>query len=154
MPVPSYKQSLVSIISEMSRLSFSRTRSLDLMCLRGSGTMPKEFTGLPSWAPNWPYLWSSGSITAHEKFFLRSPTPFNLDPVVASSTNFALNVEGIHIGYVKGISSGLETHTDRAPMRHASKSWLYSTKRLWEEFRAINIVASVEELLDVLFSIR
>jgi len=38
-PIPNYKQPLESIISEMSRLSFSRTRSLDLMCLKGTGKM-------------------------------------------------------------------------------------------------------------------
>ena len=54
-PIPNYRQSLESIISEMSRLMFSRSRSLDLMCLRGTGEIP-EFSTLRSWVPNWPFL--------------------------------------------------------------------------------------------------
>ena len=85
-PIPNYKQPLESIISEMSKLTFSRTRSLDLMCLKGTGTMLKDSTGLPSWAPNWPNLWSSNT-TLHEKEILRSPTTLDLDPVLDNSTS-------------------------------------------------------------------
>lgn len=70
-PVPNYKQSLKSIISEMSRLSFSRNRSLDQICLRGADTKPQDSAEIPTWAPNWPSLC---------RCWGRNPFPFRTVP--------------------------------------------------------------------------
>jgi hypothetical protein len=129
-PIPNYKQPLESIISEMSKLSFSRTHSLDLMCLKGTGTMLKDSTGLPSWAPNWPNLWSSNT-TLHEKVVLRSPTtlPVDLDPVLENSTSSILRVQAIAVGRIFRISSGVEsTQLPKTPM-----PWIYYTEKLRKE---------------------
>ncbi|KAE9363865.1 HET-domain-containing protein [Stipitochalara longipes BDJ] len=129
-PIPNYKQSLGSIISEMSRLSFSRNRSLDLMCLRGTSERLEEDTSLPTWVPNWPVLWSSGRLTAQEKMILRSPTSFNFDPVLATSTNSVLKVEARYICTITAISSALKTSTQKASSQHASKSSIFTNEKI------------------------
>jgi hypothetical protein len=134
-PIPNYKQSLESIISEMSKLSFSRNRSLDLMCLKGTGTKLKDRTGLPSWTPNWPNLWSS-NLTLHEKEILRSSTPLDLDPVLENSTSSILRVEAIFVGSILGISTALETedsHTKSTRLQQNPSPWIYYTENLREE---------------------
>lgn len=70
-PVPNYKQSLKSIISEMSRLSFSLYRSLDLICLKGADTKSQGSAEIPTWAPNWPSLC---------RCWGRNPFPFRTVP--------------------------------------------------------------------------
>lgn len=125
-PLPNYKQSLESIISEMSRLSFSRIRSLDLMCIRGTGTVPIEYTQLPTWAPRWPTLWSSKSMTLHELLILRSPKSFKFDPVLTTSTNSVLKVEAWKVGWIKGLSSALESGS-----RHAQTTQSHQDQKLW-----------------------
>jgi hypothetical protein len=132
-PFPNYKQSLESIISEMSKLAFSRNRSLDLMCIRGRDTVPKRNSELPTWAPNWPNLWSSQHLAAHEKWILQSPSTFNFDPVLTNSTNFILKVEALFVGSILGISSGLgmnNGHTQTTQSLQLRKSWIFHTENL------------------------
>ncbi|KAH8771316.1 heterokaryon incompatibility protein-domain-containing protein, partial [Hyaloscypha finlandica] len=112
-PVPNYKQSLKSIISEMSRLSFSLYRSLDLICLRGPGTKSQDPAEIPTWAPNWPSLWSSPYITSLEKLIFQSPKSFDFDPVLTTSTTSVLRVKAIYVGSINRISSSLERHTQK-----------------------------------------
>jgi hypothetical protein len=134
-PIPNYKQPLESIISEMSKLIFSRTRSLDLMCLKGTGKMLKDGTGLPSWTPNWPNLWSSNT-TLHEREILRSPTTLDLDPVLKNSTSSVLRVEAIAVGSILRISSDFETENSHSKSTQLPKNpipWIYYTEKLREE---------------------
>ncbi len=134
-PIPNYKQSLGPIISEMSKLSFSRNRSLDLMCLKGTGTKLKHSTGLPSWTPNWPNLWS-GTTTLHEKEILRSLTTCNFDPVLENSTPSILRVEAVFVGSILGISTALETEdrrTKSTQLKQNPRSWIYYTENLRQE---------------------
>ncbi|PMD23502.1 hypothetical protein NA56DRAFT_657524 [Hyaloscypha hepaticicola] len=134
-PIPNYKQSLGSIISEMSKLSFSRNRSLDLMCLKGTGTKLKDSTGLPSWTPNWPNLWS-GKTTLHEKEILCSLITCNFDPVLEKSTSSVLRVEAICVGSIVRISSEFETensHSKSTQLQKTPNTWIYYTEKLREE---------------------
>ena len=143
-PIPNYKQPLESIISEMSRLSFNRTRSLDLMCLKGTGTMLNDSTGLPSWTPNWPNLWSS-STTLLEREILRSPTTLGLDPVLKNSTSSILRVEAIAVGSILTISSEFETENSHNKSTQLSKNpipWIYYTEKLREEISELGKATS------------
>jgi hypothetical protein len=145
-PIPNYKQPLESIISEMSKLSFSRTRSLDLMCLKGAGKMLNDSTGLPSWTPNWPNIWSS-STTLLEREILRSPTTLDLDPVLKNSTSSILRVEAIAVGRILGISSGLGTEKSHSKSTQLSKNpipWIYYTEDLREEIPELGKATSTQ----------
>lgn len=64
-PVPNYKQSLRTIIADMSRAIMSVHKSLDLVCIKGVGD-PNPMKDLPSWTPNWPSVWS-GNLTIQEE---------------------------------------------------------------------------------------
>jgi hypothetical protein len=139
--VPNYKQDLESIISEMTRLSFSLNRSLDLLCLKGYGTEATFGNGLPSWAPNWPNIWSGGT-TLQEKSLLNSQTKFVFDPVLSNSTGTTIEVEGIFVQLVRGITTDPGDCTRHPPsQRQWTGPWLYSTHHLSKEVPGLNDAA-------------
>jgi hypothetical protein len=130
--VPNYKQSLESIISEMSRLSMSLYRSLDLMCLKGTGTKLNSSIQLPTWAPNWPNLWSGGR-TIYEMFILENQKSYKNDPILSSSTRSNIVVEAVYIGRVLGITSGVRAATHHTQSRTVPRPWIFSTSDLRRE---------------------
>jgi hypothetical protein len=100
--VPNYKQSLESIIAQMSRLMLSRLRSLELVCLKGIST---ERNGMPTWAPNWPSLWAGRTTTTQEKSIIENQISFSFNPVLESSTDLAIDVEVVRVGQIIGLAS-------------------------------------------------
>lgn len=132
--VPNYRQSLDSIISEMSRLSFSLNRSLDLLCLKGYGAESTFSNGLPSWAPNWPNIWSGGT-TLQEKSLLNSQTTFVFDPVLLNSTRTTIEVEGIFVQRISGITTSLGDGTRHPPSQEEwPGSWIFYTQICQKKF--------------------
>jgi hypothetical protein len=135
--IPNYKQSLESIVSEMTRLSFNINRSLDLLCLKGTGTEGSNGSGLPSWAPNWPNIWSGGT-TILEKTLLIAQNSFQFNPVLSNSTTSIIEVEAIYVGRIEGITSGLVNSAQHTWSRNAPGSWIFSTQNLREDIPELN----------------
>lgn len=133
-PVPNYKQTVESVLYEMSKLSFSRSRNLDMICLKGvAGTGPDENIPLPSWVPNWPNLWTSPKRTALENLILESTKSLQFDPVLAGSSDSVLRVEAVYFGSISGISTSLQMDTQLNDDYSTPKSWLFDTENLREE---------------------
>jgi hypothetical protein len=124
-PVPNYRQSLESIISDMSRSMITLSRSLDIICLKGSNSPQTNHPELPTWAPNWPNLWG-GSITAGENEILENKTTFSFNPILPSSTDSVIKVQGVYIGRINGISQSLAATTDQRQYQQNPGSWLHS----------------------------
>jgi hypothetical protein len=106
-PVPNYRQSLDSIISDMSRSMITLSRSLDIICLKGSNSPQSQHTELSTWAPNWPNLWG-GSATTGENKILENQASFAFNPILPSSTDTVIQVQGVYIGPISGISRNLQ----------------------------------------------
>jgi hypothetical protein len=124
-PVPNYRQSLESIISDMSRSMITLSRSLDIICLKGSNSPQTDHPELPTWAPNWPNLWG-GSTTAGENEILENKTTFSFNPILPSSTDSVIKVQGVYIGRINGISQSLAATTDQRQYQQNPGSWLHS----------------------------
>jgi hypothetical protein len=125
-PVPNYRQSLESVIADMSRAMISLARSLDFICLKGSGVATSQHIGLPTWAPNWPNLWA-GSTTIQENDILESPITFHFDPLLPSPKASAIQVQGFCVGHISGISWGLTSNGQQRQRPKDPSSWIHST---------------------------
>jgi hypothetical protein len=85
------------------------TRSLDIICLRGTGTPPKGNSEPPSWVPSWNGFWS-GNKTVLESKFSEWRTTYTFNPVLTWPGNDVLKVWGIKLGTVSGLSSAMHPH--------------------------------------------
>jgi hypothetical protein len=126
--VPNYRQSLDSIISDMSRSMITLSRSLDIICLKGSNSPQSQHTELPTWAPNWPNLWG-GSATTGENKILENQASFAFNPILPSSTDTVIQVQGVYIGPISGISRNLAVVAEQGQYQQNPGSWLHSSNR-------------------------
>jgi hypothetical protein len=128
-PVPNYRQSLESIISDMSRSMITLNRSLDIVCLKGSNSPQTQHPELPTWAPNWLNLWG-GSTTPGENEILEKQATFAFNPILPGSTDTVIQVQGVCIGRISGISRGFTTTTGpRLYRQHPGSHRLHFLKR-------------------------
>lgn len=106
-PVPNYKQPLEDIITDMSKRMMSLSRSLDLMCFKGTPLSEVSSNNLPSWTPNWIDLWSGSfcSMTMHETRFSDWHRTYPFDPVLNESTKKILKVKGMQSGTIYQLTS-------------------------------------------------
>lgn len=126
-PVPNYKQSLESIIADMSKTMLTLNKNLDLICLKGTLSTCSEQDQLPTWAPNWPALWT-GHMTLQEKSLLRaSPSPSS--PPTDGFTTQELKAKGHCLGNVVGLSSAMRPHGKNQIME-PRPPWISLTKSL------------------------
>jgi hypothetical protein len=123
--VPNYRQSLESIISDMSRSMITLSRSLDIVCLKGLNLPQTQHIELPTWAPNWPNLWG-GSTTSGENEIFENQATFAFNPILPRSTDTVIQVQGVYIGRISGISQGLAAATDQRQYEQNPGSWLHS----------------------------
>ncbi|KAK0130191.1 hypothetical protein ONS96_000715 [Cadophora gregata f. sp. sojae] len=106
-PVPIYKQSLESIITDMTKKMMVVNRSLDYIMIRGTqGSAPirgkkRKLTTLPSWPSDWQALWSGEDLNLMKHmsngFKICS---YDVNPVLSGSTNNTLCVRGLLSGTV------------------------------------------------------
>ena len=106
-PIPNYKQPLEDIITDVSKRMMSLTRSLDLMCFKGTSLSEVSSNNLPSWTPNWMNLWSGSfhSMTMHETRFSDWHRTYPFNPVLNDSTNKILKVKGMQSGTIYQLTS-------------------------------------------------
>jgi hypothetical protein len=107
-PVPNYKQSLGTIIVEMSKAMMKLTKSLDLIVLKGTGVQEKAESDLQSWIPDWPKIWVGG-MTCQESIFQgwRQTYPFNPLHYVDTHDR-AINPMGACLGEIVGLTTSMK----------------------------------------------
>jgi hypothetical protein len=128
-PVPNYKQSLGSIIAEMSKAMMVWHNSLDLICLKGHQSLEKQIEGLPTWAPNLPNFWFGGT-TIQERNILLDRSTGSSNPLLGGSNNVLIKVTGSVIGIVSEIApSMLPYHRGQETIQRRSP-WISSTYNL------------------------
>lgn len=140
-PTPNYRQTLGSIIADMSRKMMALDRSLDLVVL--NGTFPGLKTeNLPTWAPNWPRIWS-GLMTVQEEMLLREfKVSKEVSPVLQGSTNDILRVRGIRLGPIISLTSAMKPHECHTPNTTRRRDWIASTANLDTALPALRRVNS------------
>jgi hypothetical protein len=127
----------------MSWLSINLYRSLDLICLKGTGTKLNQHIGLPTWAPNWPNLWFGGT-TPTEKFLLDTQQFSIFDSILQSSTKLAIEVEAVYLGRVIGITSGLAASMQHPKSERVPGHWILSTSDLRREFPQLDNASKLQ----------
>jgi hypothetical protein len=131
-PVPNYKQDLATIIAEMSKMMMSRTKSLDLICLKGVGSST-AMDSLPSWAPNWGSVWS-GKLTIQEEEIIHQVSrryPDYDSPILQGSNNKILKIKGARVAVVTGLATAFGHHNS-VPLGMKHRGWISSTSKLRE----------------------
>jgi len=130
-PIPNYKQSLGSIMAEMSKTMMIRNNSLDLICLKGvDSSYSKGCPDLPTWAPNWPRLWT-GSLTIQEKCLSLEPTVCSSNSILEGPTNKILKVSAARVGSIKRLTTG-ECWSTQSLHKRLRKRWISETATLRE----------------------
>ncbi|KAH7377554.1 heterokaryon incompatibility protein-domain-containing protein [Cadophora sp. MPI-SDFR-AT-0126] len=114
-PVPNYRQSLESIIADMSKNMMMLNKSLDAICLRGV-SQDQSSPPVPTWAPNWQRLWIGGT-TVQEEVIFRNQDIGRVNPILEGSTNRILKVRGTRVGAVTHLTSAMKPHDrDNSPL--------------------------------------
>jgi hypothetical protein len=106
----------------MSKAMITRYMSLDLICLKGVGLKPELCTEIPTWALNWPKLWS-GTLTIQEEGLLRELTIGTSNPILDGSTNQVLNVFAARVGSIKNLTATLTAYV-YSPAESPRKRWI------------------------------
>jgi hypothetical protein len=151
MPLPNYRQPLETIIADMIKVVMVMNRSLDLMCLKGTGHPHKyKVPGLPSWAPNFVNFWS-GSKTIQEENFADWNRTYDFNPVLAGSNNQLLKARGRFLCRVSRL--GTSIHPDgRIDVPTARAPWLSATSTLAQHNeRLLNPTATELALRDFIW---
>ncbi|KAN0098383.1 hypothetical protein V8E51_014046 [Hyaloscypha variabilis] len=128
-PVPNYKQGLGTTIADMSRAMMSLNKSLDCIYLRGAKNLSVT-QNLPSWAPNWPSIWSN-KLTVQEEDIIKLPwKTHDCKPILASNNDF-LRVKGVYFGRVTSLAPAFgRSYSNGAANTHSG--WILSTSTLRE----------------------
>jgi hypothetical protein len=128
-PVPNYKQSLGSIIAEMSKAMMVWNNSLDLICLKGHQSVEKQIEGLPTWAPHLPNFWFGGT-TIQERNILLDRSKGSSNPILRGSNNALIKVTGSIVGTVSEMApSIIPYHRGQETVQRRSP-WISSTHNL------------------------
>lgn len=133
-PVPNYKQSLETIIMEMSKTIMTVTRSLDLMALKGINISSREADQLPSWLPNWPNMWLNG-LTIQETALAERMHTYSFPSLLAGQQDGVLKTKGLRIGLIKALSFAMKPHSGDAIPRRERRPWIASTTFLASDRR-------------------
>ncbi|CZR65100.1 uncharacterized protein PAC_15000 [Phialocephala subalpina] len=128
-PVPNYKQSLESIIADMSKTMLTLNKTLDLICLKGTLSACSEQNELPTWAPNWSALWF-GHMTLQEKSLLRALKSPSVDTSTDGFTARGLKAKGHCLGTVLHLSSAMRPHNREQIIMEPRPPWISLTKSL------------------------
>jgi len=132
-PVPNYKQPPEVVLADMTRSMISMNRSLDIICLKGTGprNIPRG-PDLPSWVPDWINLWSR-PLTIQEAEFSNWQSMYDFNPIANGSNNQILKVQARRIGRLARLSTSISPdgkikndHTNRSP-------WIHRTSLLSKE---------------------
>ncbi|KAK0123682.1 hypothetical protein ONS95_008694 [Cadophora gregata] len=130
-PVPNYRQSLESIIADMSKNMMTLNKSLDAICLRGI-SQDQSSPPVPTWATNWQRLWIGGT-TVQEEVIFRNQDIGRVNPIREGSTNRLLKVRGTRIGAVTHLTSAMKPHVrDNSPLPDRAP-WISLTGTLAKE---------------------
>jgi hypothetical protein len=128
-PIPNYRQPVETILLDMSRTMITLTRSLDIICLRGTRTPPKRSPRPSSWVPSWSTFWS-GNKTVLERKFSEWHATYDFNPILAWPGNDILKVWGTELGIVSGLSSAMRPRggDDKSSLPNTSRShWISAT---------------------------
>jgi hypothetical protein len=126
-PIPNYRQSVKQMLLDMTRTMITLTRSLDMICLRGTRILPKGSPETPSWVPSWTTFWS-GNMTALESRFSEWHTISDYNPILPWPNTDILKVWGYRLGTVSGMSSVMRL-SPNLPRSH----WISSTSTLHQK---------------------
>ncbi|KAE9373630.1 HET-domain-containing protein [Stipitochalara longipes BDJ] len=148
-PVPNYKQDLSSIIADMSKMMMTLEKSLDSICLRGVGE--RENCTLPSWATDWPMIWS-GMLTIQEEDILKHGfTPHSRDPILPGSSHKVLKVRGTELAVVTKLATAFGTRDMSSSKNSNPSGWLLSTSTLRVQKPALESNSSKCETRDTIW---
>jgi len=126
-PVPNYKQSFETVLTEMVRAMMTMDRCLDLIWMKGN--FPKDSTlVLPSWVPHLQADWAS-RMTFQESF-QRTWQPLTANsPVLIGSTNKDLKVAGRHLGNITRLTTKFD-YEGKVELPRSRKPWIHLTSTL------------------------
>lgn len=127
-PVPNYKQSLESIVADMSKVMIKLNKTLDLICLKGTLSTCSD-SQLPTWTSNWPALWA-GSMTLQEKALIRAAQGPSTESFTDGFNNQEPKVQGHCLGTIIGLSSAMRPHNRQEIMMQPRSPWISLTKSL------------------------
>jgi len=131
-PVPNYKQSLESIVAEMSKAMMIWNKSLDLICLKGNSLLGENTMNIPTWAPNWFRLWE-GNMTIQENSLIDRQNKCTFNPILAGSTPGILIVRGNRIGAVTSLTSAMGRNYRDSQISVVRGPWISSTRLLGKQ---------------------
>ncbi|KAH8769701.1 hypothetical protein BGZ57DRAFT_442839 [Hyaloscypha finlandica] len=133
-PIPNYRQSANQMLLDMTRNMITLTRSLDMICLRGTRILPKGSPKTPSWVPSWTTFWS-GTMTAQESRFSEWHTISDYNPILPWPDTDVLKVWGFRLGTVSGMSSAMRPYGGNESLSpNLSRShWISSTSTLHQK---------------------
>ena len=129
-PLPNYKQSLETVITDIGRLMMTMNRSLDLMCLKGTNhSQSPQALDLPSWAPDLTSLWSR-PLTIQESTFDSWSKTGASNPILEGSSRRILKVRAKHLAIIRRLSSGIKSDGTFDRPETTQIPWISSVSKL------------------------
>jgi hypothetical protein len=109
--------------------------SLDLICLKGVGESLDSCSSMPTWATNWPKLWS-GTLTIKEEHLVQNPTIGSSNPILNGSTSQVLKVKAARVGLIRDVATTM-TPKARSTAKAPRKGWISATAMLRKRHLAL-----------------